>query len=445
MQSAEDLKQRVCAAIDAQRGHIVGLAQLLLDRPAPGFQETQASRLVQQEMDRLGIPHQAGLALTGVKGYLDGACPGPTVAVIGELDSLRVPDHPRADPQTGAAHACGHHGQIGMMLGAAAGLQMSGVMEALSGRVALLAVPAEELIDVEYRLQLREGGAIEFLSGKQELIRIGAFDDVDMALMVHTSSNDNGSVFTLGGTSNGHVVKYVRFLGRAGHDGAGRRAGANALNAATFAVHAIHSQREAFKEQDVIRIHGVLTRGGTTPDIVPDDVRLEGRVRGRTAEAVDQTNGTVDRALRAGALAVGGTVEITTMAGYLPMINNALLQDIFRVNAARLVGEQHVLIRRDGQPRGGSTDMGDLSHLMPAVHPYVAGATGTGHGNDYLIQDYVTAVIQPAKALAMSVVELMSDNGLKALDILSRSTPRLTKERYLDMQRSRVHYETYGA
>ncbi|MCH8157559.1 MAG: hypothetical protein IID18_07400, partial [Nitrospinae bacterium] len=113
-----------------------------------------------------------------------GGTAGPTLAILGELDSLIVADHPHADPKTGAAHACGHHCQIAMMLGAATALTQSGVLESLSGRIAFMAVPAEEYIEIEYRDGLRREGKIEFLGGKPEMVRLGEFDDVNLAMML---------------------------------------------------------------------------------------------------------------------------------------------------------------------------------------------------------------------------------------------------------------------
>ena len=147
--TAEETKRRAGAAIDARRNWLIDVAKTILGTPETGFQEYRTSRLASRKLDELGIPHETGIAVTGAKGYIPGARPGPTVAVIGELDSLRVPGHPHADPETGAAHACGHHCQIGMMLGVAVGLGVPEVRDSLSGRVALMAVPAEEFIDVE--------------------------------------------------------------------------------------------------------------------------------------------------------------------------------------------------------------------------------------------------------------------------------------------------------
>ena len=113
---------------------------------------------------------------------------GPTFALLGELDALVVAGHPVADPQTGAAHACGHNAQMAGLLGAAMGLLDARAFEHLAGRVVFFAVPAEEYGDVEWRVQQARAGRLEFLGGKPELLRLGHFDDVDLAMMIHTTS-----------------------------------------------------------------------------------------------------------------------------------------------------------------------------------------------------------------------------------------------------------------
>ncbi|MCI0901811.1 MAG: amidohydrolase, partial [Chloroflexi bacterium] len=231
--TVEELKKLACETIEKRKKEIVGLAQQVLANPEAGFRETKTAQLVAQKFQELGIKHQGGLALTGLKGRIPGgAGPGPTVAVIGELDSLVVTEHPHADPETGAAHACGHHCQIGMMLGAAMGLLTPEVLSQLSGEIVPFAVPAEEFIEVEQRLEMREQGKLEFLGGKQELIRLGEFDDVDIAMMCHTASDMGERKFAMGGTSNGHVVKFVRYTGVGAHAGSMPHKGVNALNAA---------------------------------------------------------------------------------------------------------------------------------------------------------------------------------------------------------------------
>jgi amidohydrolase len=434
-------KERVAAAIDARRDDLIALTRQIGARPELGYFEFETARTVAHWFRDLGIPYRDGLALTGVKGELAGGAPGPTVCVIGELDALAVSDHPDADPETGAVHACGHHAQIGMLLGVAVGLLQSGVLPELAGRVVLFAVPAEEYVQIARRLELRRAGRIEFLVGKAELIRLGEFDDVDLALMCHTSSRPEDRKFRLGVESNGMVAKFVRFLGRPAHAGGAPWDGVNALNAANLALMAIHAQRETFRDEDHIRVHPIITKGGEVVSSVPADVRLETFVRGRTAAALQDAVRKVDRALRAGALAVGARVQITTVPGYLPLRQDPNLTALFQANAERLVGPEEVVV---GGFLGGSTDMGDLGHLMPTVHPMVGGATGTGHGNDYRLADPDLALIGAAKALALTVVDLLADGAAAARRVLAAFRPALTKAEYLALLRSLASEREYA-
>ena len=99
------------------------------------------------------------------------------------------------------------------------GLLNPEVISQLSGQIVPFAVPAEEFIEVEQRLEMREQGKVEFLGGKQELIRLGEFDDIDIAMMCHTASDMGERKFAMGGTSNGHVVKFVKYTGVGAHAG----------------------------------------------------------------------------------------------------------------------------------------------------------------------------------------------------------------------------------
>ncbi len=434
MTTASELKVKAVAEIDRRGDELIGIAKTILDNPEPGFKEFKTARTVAQAFQRLEIPYEDGIGITGLRGDLKGGTEGPTIAVMGELDSLKVLGHPHADAETTAAHACGHHCQIGMMLGVATALQTEGVLENLSGRVALMAVPAEEYIEVEYRDDLRREGKLEFIGGKPEFIRLGALDDVDLAMMTHTSSGDaDAGSIAFGGTNNGMVAKRIRFLGRASHAGGAPHMGINALNAAMIALSAIHAQRETYQDPDTVRVHPIITQGGVAVSSVPADVRMETYVRGARTEAFMDASDKVDRALRAGAMAVGGSVEITTLPGYLPIRSDESMLELYGQNAAGLVGKTKV--RRLGH-RTGSTDMGDVSQLMPVIHPYVVAATGNGHGIDYVVQNYDLGVLTGAKAMAMTVIDLLFDGAKNARRIAGEYRAPLTRESYLNLMRS---------
>ena len=164
-------------------------------------------------------------------------------------------------------------------------------------------------------------------------------------------------------------------------------------------------------------------------------------MRGRSVEAILDANVKVDRCLRAGAQALGATVEIETLPGYLPMRCDPTMAAMFRETAGRLVGEPHY--RQIGH-RTGSTDMGDLSQVMPVLHPYVGGARGSGHGADFEIVDKPLAYVVPAKALAAMAIDLLADGATGAREV-GRARPPMTREQYLSFQRGLAQREVYGA
>jgi amidohydrolase len=432
--SLDDLKARVCAAIDARRDTIIGISKEIATQPETGYREFKTAKLVANAFREFGLEPREGLAVTGVRADLPRNGDGPTVAILGELDALVVADNPKADPETGAVHACGHNAQIGSMLGAGLGLLESGVLSELAGKVVLFAVPAEEYVEIEYRIDLMKHGKIEFLGGKAELVKLGEFDDVDMAMMVHVSANASDGRVGLQSTNNGLVAKFVRFLGKAAHAGGAPDKGINALNAASLALSAIHYQRETFRDQDHIRVHPILTRGGETVNIVPRLATMETFVRGATIEPILEANGKVDRALRGAALAIGAGVEITTLPGYLPLAPNPAMVKLYGGNAEKLVEPSD--INPNLGHRSGSTDMGDLSQIMPCIHPYSGGARGAGHGSDYEIVDYETAAVVPAKAMAMTVIDLLANGAQTGKKIVAETKPNMTKDAYLKLLRS---------
>jgi len=438
-----ELTQKVQAAIDRRGEEIIALGETIRRQPELGFKEFKTAKLVAQTFERMGLAPRTGLALTGVRADASGrAGDGPTLALFGELDALVVVGHPVADPETGAAHACGHNAQVAGMLGAAMGLLEAGAFDHLAGRVAFVGVPAEEYGDVEWRVEQSRAGRIEFLGGKPELLRLGHFDDVDLAMMIHTTSQPEMKKAGVSASNNGCIVKTVRYVGRASHAGGAPHLGINALYAANIGLSAINALRETFRDEDSIRVHPIITHGGSQVNVIPGEVRIETYVRGKTVEAILDANRRVDRALKAGALALGARVEIETLPGYLPLFNHMGMAQQFKVNAGALLGADQVT---ESGHRSGSTDMGDISHVMPTLHPYMGGATGSGHGADYTIADPKLAYLEPAKQLALMAVDLLWDDAAGARNILEGFTPRLTKDAYLAFQRSVSRTEAYDA
>lgn len=440
MATKEDVKRAVGEAIERSAERIIGLGERIRRHPELGFKEFKTARLVEESFSELGLKPRTGLAVTGVRAEMKGAEDGPTFALLGELDGLVVAGHPVADPETGAAHACGHNAQVAGLLGAAMGLVGAKAFEHLAGRVVFFAVPAEEYGDVEWRMQQARAGKLEFLGGKPELLRLGHFDDVDLAMMIHTTPQPEIKKAGVAASNNGCIVKTVRYIGRPSHAGGAPHLGVNALYAANIGLAAINAVRETFRDEDSIRVHPIITHGGSQVNVIPAEVRIETYVRGKTVEVILEANGRVDRALKAGALALGAQVEIETLPGYLPLFNHMGMAQQFKANAAALLGADQVT---ETGHRSGSTDMGDLSHVMPTLHPYMGGASGHGHGADFTISDPKLAYVEPAKQLALMAVDLLWGDARAARDILRTWAPRMTKEAYLAFQRRVARTEVF--
>jgi len=425
-----DMKRAACQAIDARQADIIQLAQRILAKPELGYKETATADVAKGVFAELGFAVREGLALTGVDGTLAGGQPGPTVLVMGELDAVMCREAPQSDPVTGAAHQCGHHIQMASMLGAAMGLAGANIAKHLAGATRFLGAPAEEYLEIEYRLQLKKEGKLAFLGGKQELLRQGYFDDVAMAMMVHAFGNTPEPAFLWNGTGNGFLAKFVRYRGKAAHAGAVPHEGVNALNAACLGVLAIHAQRETFQDEHAIRVHPIITKGGDVVNVVPADVRLETYVRGKNLDAILDASAKVERALKAGGDAVGAQTSIENVPGYLPILQDAELTRIAQENGRSLLGDRGM---RDAGFMGGSFDVGDLSHVLPVVHPFVGGTRGSLHTAEFTITDYEAAAVLPAKLMAMTVIDLLADGAQAARRVTQGFKPLLTKAAYLEL------------
>lgn len=418
-----EIKLAAFAAIDAAKERNIEIGKSILRNPELGFKEQYAKKKVLESFSLLEIHDIRESGLTGLKGWLK-KDDGPCVAVIGELDAVVSPEHPLADPQTGAAHACGHNAQISTMLGCAAGLKA--VTQYLSGSICLIAAPAEEYVEVGWRSALREQRIISYLGGKQELIHQGMFDDVDMAIMIHSETDAPYPRTVVGGAASGFIGKEIHFIGREAHAGGAPWEGINALNAANLALNAINCARETFKDEDRVRVHPIITHGGDIVNTVPAHVTMESYVRGANIAAIKDANAKVNRAIKGSAFAVGAEALINDIPGYLPLHQNPQLADCYAENAEEFFDALKV---EKGLPFCGSTDMGDLSYLLPVIQPTVSGFAGAAHSRDFTIIDEEMAFLLPAKLMAATVIDLLADGAARAKKI-QKSQPKHSKEEY---------------
>ena len=417
------IKQKVCEAIAAHRADIEAIANAILAEPELGFKEVKTAKKVQDALAKLGLEFTTEHGLTGVKARMKGRTSKRTIAMLAELDAIVCRNHKNADPVTGAAHCCGHNIQIANMIAVAYGLRE--VMDELDGDVVLFAVPAEEYVEIDWRNAQRDANHLKYLGGKQQLIAEGAFDDIDMAMQMHVAA---GSEFNLGASSNGFIGKLIEYHGRPAHAAFAPEEGINALNAAMMGVMGVNAIRETFRDQDHVRFHPIINAGGDLVNVIPDYVKMESYVRASNIEAMARYNKAVDRALKAGGDALGAKCEIQNLPGYLPLRPDQAFRDLLRENAVDLFGENQVTL---GEHSAGSTDMGDVSHLMPVVHPWVGCVDGVLHGADYALRDGEVAYTKTPQVLALTIVDLLANGAEKAEAICQAFKPQLDRDSYV--------------
>ena len=424
----EECKIKVIDLIEKHKDDIIKAADEIYASPEYGYREFNTSKVVQNFFSKLNLEIEKDLGITGCAVHANKGKKGPKIVVMGELDAVASPNHKDA-LASGEAHTCGHNHQIAGMLGASLGIINSGVLEYLDGEVSFLAVPAEEFIEIEYRDGLRKEGKIKYLSGKQHLVAEGFFDDIDMAIMFHSyDCGDSKSILKL--RSNGFLGKKIEFKGVEAHAGGAPEKGVNALNAALLAMNNIHAQRETFKDEDWVRVHPIITKGGDLTNVVPADVRMESYIRANSLEAIKSANYKFDRAVKAGAMAVGAKVVITDIPGYLPIVCQDEMLELFRENLLKLGLKPEDIA--DNQDFTASLDVGDITHIMPAIHPMMGGIKGDLHAANFNVVDKDLAYIIPAKAMALTVIDLLFDNAKEAKTIIENFTPVLTKKEYMD-------------
>lgn len=422
------LKDLVLQNIDLKVEEILAIGDDLMRNPELGYKEVKTSKKICEIFDRHGIPYETGFGLTGVKATLEGNGEGPHICIVAELDAVPCIAHPFADKESGAAHACGHSVQLTNMIGAAIGIKQSGIMDKLPGKISFFAVPAEEYIDLDFRRGLKAEGKIKYFGGKQQLVYEGAFDDVDIVMMVHAQPNTpEASVFIHGG-SLGFAEKQITFKGKAAH-AAYPFTGVNALNAAALAILGMHTNRERFREEDRIRVHPIITKGGDVVNTVPDEVCMDSYVRGANFVAIRNASEDTDRSIHGAAAMVGAEAEVKTQTGYFPLQQDRNLGDLFGEVAKEFVPEANIF---SGIDMVGSSDIGDISQLKPTIQPMVGGFDGALHSKEFKITDSNAAYIIPAKILALTAFRLLENDAKLGKDIIENFKPLMTKEEYLD-------------
>jgi len=379
----ERLKHDVREAIDGLAPELLAVSREIHAHPELAFEEVRASRLLADTARKRGLSAKLGVFGLETAIAADFGASGPTVALLSEYDAL-----------PGIGHACGHNIIATTALGAALGLAALGAR--LPGRVRWLGTPAEE-----------RGG------GKEIMARKGAFEGVDAALMVHPSGVDLATMPCIA-----IAELEVTYRGVASHASAMPERGVNALDALVIAYQAIGALRQHIRPTE--RLHGIITDGGQAPNIVPE--RAAGRFYARAANApqLAELKPRVEGCFRAGAEATGATLELVWGdVDYLDLITSWPLARRYQANAEAL---GRSFFPYDKLPPGmqGSTDMGNVSHRVPAIHPMIAVSPPHVAIHNAVFAKWAgsemgdRAVLDGAKALAMTALDFFCDAELRA-------------------------------
>lgn len=379
----EDLKRRACRHIEAEQERLLALSARIHAHPELRFEEHQASGWLADYLESIGfqVERRAYGLETAFAARLGSG--EPRVAVLCEYDAL-----------PGIGHACGHN-VIGAA-GAGAGVGLAAVIGELGGSVVVLGTPAEE------------GGGGKVLMGQA-----GAFDGLAAAMMVHPAGMDLTAMDVLA-VSSLEVV----YEGRAAHAAAFPHEGRNALDALVTAYSAVAQLRQHIRPTE--RVHGIITDGGRAPNIVPARAAGTFMVRSPDAEGLVRLKARVEACFRAGAEATGCQVELHPHGvDYGEMWSNDTLTTAFERNAGQL-GRRLVVPREASAPVSGSTDMGNVSQWVPSIHPMLAVSPPDVPLHSVEFARWAAsasgdrAVLDGAKALAMTAIDVLGDAGLRA-------------------------------
>jgi amidohydrolase len=377
-----ELATAIDRTVDSCAGDLLALARRIHAEPELRFQEHKASQALSDLLSRHGHAVERGVAGMETALRARAGRGRPSVAILAEYDALPV-----------IGHACGHN----LIAAAAAGAFIAAAQTldgSTAGEVVLLGTPAEE------------GGG-----GKIQMLQAGTFADVDAAMMFHPFDRD---LLAHDALASSWLV--FEFQGKPAHAAIAPHAGKSALTACLDLFRLVDGQRVGFR--DGVRVHGFVTNGGQAVNVIPERAACEFSVRARDGAELARVCGIVERCARAAAMASDVEVTATARSGYRDMRNNLKLARRFGAHLEYLGRRPR---ERDEHVGAGSTDMGDVSHAVPSIHPWLAivqQGAAMCHEQSFAAaaatDEAGRTAIVAAKALARTAVEFLGDPDLRS-------------------------------
>lgn len=365
---------------------IKDVAEDIYYHPELGYKEQRAKeniiRFLKEVDPDVDIEH---FSTTGFKTTL-GPEEGDThIAFIAELDAVYAPSHMYADKETGAAHNCGHYTQVGIALAIYRYYVKTNASKNWKNKISFIFVPAEEYLDLAYRDALIEQGTITHYGGKPELMKLGIFDDIDLAICVHAIGGefDNRTV-NVNCDLAGFLYKKYTFKGKATHAGFDPFSSKNAYSMSTVFNTAVGLMRQQLDEKEHVRINPIVMGSDMSTNVVPNEITVGTDLRTKTVDYLKEAAAKLDDAAKGSAIALQGDVGTHTQMGYLPFIQNRYLstfvQAVFDNFSEIDEIDNESFISAAG-------DIGDLSYMIPCIQIGYSGFTGTIHGDDFIDVD----------------------------------------------------------
>jgi len=377
----DELKRRVVEAADGLAGPLASMSDSFYHHPELGLEEKRTSAVMRDFLADAGFSVEEGVAGMETAFRATIGSGGPVIALLAEMDAL-----------PGVGHGCGHN--IGGTASVGAGAALCSVirdrLDAGAGTLLVLGTPAEELG-----------------KGKIEMIKKGLFDGVDASMMVHASSKR-----TLIKNFIGLAKVNFIFHGHASHASAYPEEGVNALDAVIQTFNSINALRQQLSTG--VRVHGIITDGGKAPNIIPDRAAASFYVRSNDLDELMAVKAKVIKCAEGAAIATGCRVEVATVGEMnAPMKINHAFCDIYR-GALSMFG-----LKEDLQPADknvGSSDIGNVSRLMPTIHPHVPMRPGInihthGFADATISADGHRALMEGARCLSVTAVDLFFSPG----------------------------------
>jgi amidohydrolase len=370
---------RALAAIDEHREGLLELSARIHKNPELGFQERQAASWITMFLEGAGFEVKRGYGgvETAYRADASGKGHGPTVGILSEYDAL---------PDIG--HACGHN--LIAIMGVAAAIGVRAAIGDLKGKVAAIGTPAEE------------GGG-----GKVAILRAGGFDDIDAAMMVHPSSR---TLSMRGSLASSRVD--VEFHGKAAHAAAQPDRGINALDGIITTYNAVNAMRQQLRSD--ARVHGIITSGGSAANIIPEYAASKWSVRALDHSYQQEVLKRFTACAEGAATATGTTVKITVH-------ENSSYENMVPATSISERWGEHVkslglpVMATSADERMGSTDMGNISRVIPSIHPYIAIAPEGTPGHSTAFRDAAATpqahenALIAAKAMALATIDILTD------------------------------------